>query len=171
MNNKRFDHSLKTEVREKIGGWVIIFLDFDGVLHPFPTRGADNLFSSLPVLWKLLDTLPEASVVITSSWREQNDLRTLTDLITANGGEHYRDRIIGVTPVAVSPDVILQGERQDEIEAWISANTFGSVRYVILDDIPDFFHPGCTQLYLANYETGLVDDDVPKIVEMIRDAE
>lgn len=146
---------------------VIIFLDFDGVLHPFPTNSATSLFSSLPVFWSLLEALPEASVVITSTWREHHDLRTLTDLITANGGEHHRDRIIGVTPNMEHPERILQGERQDEIEAWISANTFGSLRYVILDDIPDFFHPGCAQLYLTNYETGLVDDDVPKIIEML----
>ena len=149
---------------------VIIFLDFDGVLHPFPTRSSDGLFSALPIFWKLLDMLPEVSVVITSTWREHHDLSALTDLITANGGERHRDRIVGVTPVIGSPDVIFQGERQDEIEAWITKNAPGS-RYVILDDIPDFFHPGCTQLFLTNYETGLVDDDVPKIIEMIRDAE
>ena len=145
-----------------------IFLDFDGVLHAVPTR-RDGLFFALPVFWNLLDALPEAMVVISSSWREHYSLDVLIDMFTANGGEHFRDRIIGITPSLGEPEVIRQGERQDEIEAWIASNTSGPVRYAILDDIPDFFHSGCPRLYLTDFETGLVDNDIPKILEILRE--
>lgn len=54
---------------------MILFLDFDGVLHPFfPRRDRSDeenqLFGYLPRLEVVLREFPGWKVVITSSWRE-----------------------------------------------------------------------------------------------------
>ena len=68
----------------------IIFLDFDGVLHP------DGIakFSRLPVLERFLVEMPDAEVVVSSTWREDHTLDQLRDIFSPP----LRSRITGVTP-------------------------------------------------------------------------
>ena len=59
---------------------MILFLDFDGVLHP---EGEDHIFKGgvdfcfLPRLEALLREFPQVKIVISSSWREQLLYKTL----------------------------------------------------------------------------------------------
>ena len=46
---------------------MILFLDFDGVLHPQPNDGAQ--FSNAPRVWELLARHPEVSIVFSTGWR------------------------------------------------------------------------------------------------------
>jgi hypothetical protein len=48
---------------------MILFLDFDGVLHPAPQpgQGGEERFISLPLLEKVLRALPHVDVVISSA--------------------------------------------------------------------------------------------------------
>jgi hypothetical protein len=43
----------------------VVFLDFDGVLHP----GFSETFRHLPTFDRFLRTMPDTSVVISSDWR------------------------------------------------------------------------------------------------------
>ena len=40
---------------------MILFLDFDGVLHPLMRRGLD--FCRLPLLWEILRAAPDGSSI------------------------------------------------------------------------------------------------------------
>jgi len=76
---------------------VILFLDFDGVLHP---EGEDHIlnggadFCFLPRLEALLREFPHVNIVISSSWREQLLYETLLKPFSSD----IRDRILGATP-------------------------------------------------------------------------
>jgi hypothetical protein len=76
---------------------VILFLDFDGVLHP---EGEDHVlnggadFCFLPRLEALLREFPQVKIVISSSWREQLLYKTLLKPFSSD----IRARILGATP-------------------------------------------------------------------------
>jgi hypothetical protein len=122
----------------------VIFLDFDGVLHP----GFDNTFSRLSKFERLLRTMPEIDVVISSSWREGRSFEELRNIFNCN----LRHRIIGITPSFSSSN------RQSEIEHYCQEHNIAS--YLILDDSEELFSRSCKNLYLINHETGLTDEDI-----------
>lgn len=133
---------------------TILFLDFDGVLHPSPAGGM--VFCCLPHLWTILRARPEIAVVFSTSWRERFDPETMIDFVTSNGGEDLRDRFIGVTPV-----LGLSATREDECRAWLASHT--DQRWLALDDDAGQFSDRA-HLYLVDGQTGLTAADVHKIL-------
>ncbi|MBM5572502.1 MULTISPECIES: HAD domain-containing protein [Deefgea] len=122
----------------------IIFLDFDGVLHP----GFDNTFSQLPKFERLLRSVPDIEVVISSSWREGRAFQELKNIFNYK----LQHRIIGITPS------ISLSNRQIEIEHYCQEHLI--FNYLILDDSEELFSRNCKGLYLINHETGLTDEDI-----------
>lgn len=61
---------------------MILFLDFDGVLHPEydgQATPADVVFCHLPRFEAVMRDHPEVEIVISSMWREQFPLDALLD--------------------------------------------------------------------------------------------
>ena len=143
---------------------MILFLDFDGVLHPFPLKPPDRPFSAIGHLWAILERLPEATVVITSTWRERHAFPALVAMLRAQGGEHFAERFVGTTPMLEDGREYVPGVRQREVEAWLEANASEGRKYLILDDIDSYFDADCAQLFLVNGATGLTQDDVESVV-------
>lgn len=150
---------------------MILFLDFDGVLHPFPMGPNDSHLSATSPLWKVLDIVPDASVVIISTWRERYSFAELVRLLMAHGGERFASRFIGVTPIMESATDYVPGIRQREIESWLIDNAAEQEPYVILDDIQEYFDSTCKNLYLVDGVTGLTDDDVDAIALWFKSVE
>ena len=48
---------------------MILFLDFDGVLHPEPCDEDGEPFCNLPALEAILRDFPAVEIVISSMWR------------------------------------------------------------------------------------------------------
>lgn len=142
---------------------MILFLDFDGVLHPFPMGRSDAHFSSAQYLWKILDRFQEFSVVITSTWREQHTFEELLTTLSAQGGQRYAKRFVGVTPVLETSYEYIPGIRQKEIETWLQQNDLANCPYLILDDIESYFDSNCRNLYLVDGATGLTEEDIESI--------
>lgn len=119
---------------------MLLFLDFDGVLHPFFPRTdksdeENRHFSYLPRLEAWLRRHPDAEVVISSSWRRNHSLGELK----VHFSEDIRPRIIGTTPqkgTGMGP-----GARQDEIEAWLQQHGRTADPWVALDDMEELFRP------------------------------
>jgi hypothetical protein len=136
---------------------MIIFLDFDGVLHPEPCR-EEQFFCHLPKLEALLREFPAVRIVISSSWR--ND-RTLAEL-RAFFSPDIAAKIIGCTPHHRDlPDLVemigITYTRQAEIEGWM--RTFGPwEKWVALDDRAYWFRPFCANLIKCDAKTGITDD-------------
>lgn len=73
---------------------MILFLDFDGVLHPYPCK-PEQAFSAAPRLLAVLDDFPHVDVVVSSSWRLLRHSRAWLDVPEAlrerNHGPHAGD--------------------------------------------------------------------------------
>jgi hypothetical protein len=72
---------------------VIVFLDFDGVLHPFfPRRELadqeNQLLSFLPRFESVIRAFPFARIVIASDWRKRHSLAELREFFSPD----IRDR-------------------------------------------------------------------------------
>ncbi len=150
---------------------MVIFLDFDGVLHGEGVE-ADGLFRCTPHLWTILRAVPEARVVFSTSWREKHPLDELVEFATFGGGEDLAGRFIGVTPAVP----VLHGAgdyRRREIEclAWLEQNGMTRERWLALDDIAGWFTFPCPHLYLVHYESGLTATDAAAIIESQRQAQ
>jgi hypothetical protein len=112
----------------------VLFLDFDGVLHPKGAGGAAAHFSRRPLLEKLLLTAEclGVSVVVSSTWREAHSLARLRSFFCAE----LQGRIIGHTPVLEDTDV--EHLRYREIRAWLNQHP-EIRRWCALDDDRDGF--------------------------------
>jgi hypothetical protein len=140
----------------------ILFLDFDGVLHP---DGA-GLFSKLGLFEEYLSKMPEAEIVISSSWRETNSLEDLK----ANFSASLHGRIIGITPRL--DDGYDSGGRQREIEAFLKIARLNSSNssWVALDDTRLFFEDDCAFLVLTDPNQGFREIDGIALLEWYEKA-
>jgi hypothetical protein len=79
---------------------TILFLDFDGVLHPIQRSEPD--FCRLELLWKILRACPDVEVVFSTSWRKIYSPDEIIEFVTFGGGEDMAHRFIGSTPSIVT---------------------------------------------------------------------
>lgn len=141
----------------------IIFLDFDGVLHP------DGIakFSQLPVLERFLSEMPKAEIVVSSTWREDHSLDQLRGFFSP----HLRSRIVGVTPSL--DDGYELGGRQKEILSYLASEGLSdtSCRWIALDDIAMFFEDSCRNLVLTDSSTGFTEREGEELIAWYKRAE
>ncbi|PWF55503.1 HAD domain-containing protein [Massilia glaciei] len=113
---------------------MILFLDFDGVLHPEHEREptpADRVFCHLPRLETILRDFPRVEVVISSMWRHDY---TLTELRTRFSPD-IAARIIGATPLADYVEgKYVPARRENEILDWLALNLRDGDAWIALDD-------------------------------------
>ena len=134
---------------------MILFLDFDGVLHPKNCE-IDLFFCKTGYLWQLLDAIPELNVVFSTSWREQYSLSELVEMLCHDPDhECYRDRFISVTPVLKS-DI-----RGNECLQWLRDNLMADTRHLAVDDRADWFNENC---YIIDPAIGIEKADVENII-------
>ena len=151
---------------------MILFLDFDGVLHPVRPRapGAD-LFCRLPLLEAWLRKRPGVDVVISSSWREAHPL---DELVSYFAGD-LKGRVLGATPTITSDDWAqydgeqppLRFRRAVEIRRWRHQSPTPWRPWAALDDQPWLFPPFCEFLVACDGDTGLTSlnlDDVDAVL-------
>lgn len=130
---------------------MVIFLDFDGVLHPFfPRRDlpdAENqLFSFLPRLETVLRDFAEVKIVISSSWREHRPWAKVIHPFSPD----IAARIIGATPIMkgkVPPNP--NHPRYAEILDFLNKNGLSKERWVALDDDADIYPEDCQSLIVC----------------------
>jgi hypothetical protein len=120
----------------------VLFLDFDGVLHP--TDHGAILLSQLPTFESVVEN-HDCSIVISSSWRFHHDLVELKKHFSAP----IREQIIGVTGDAY----IGAFARFHEINAYVEYH--GIQNWRALDDFFWEFPQGCSNLIRCNPNTGL----------------
>lgn len=108
---------------------TILFLDFDGVLHPAGGISPARRFERLPLLEALLfePDCAHVEIVISSTWREAMPLARLRGLFP----ESLRGRVVDGTPQLDDPDV--EHPRYREIRAWLNRNP-GIAAWAALDD-------------------------------------
>lgn len=135
---------------------TVLFLDFDGVLHPKGGVGVDARLSRLPLLAALLaePAMAHVGVVIASTWREAYSLAKLRGLFPAT----LQSRILDVTPQL--DDVDSDYLRYREIRAWLNRHPQVN-RWAALDDAEDEFPPGKRgNAIFTNPSIGLTEEDL-----------
>jgi len=106
----------------------VVFLDFDGVLHP----GFSGTFAYRETFENIIREYPHIYIVISSSWR----LNAPIDYLQTYFSEDIAQRVVGKTP-----DMSGTHTRHGEIELF--AQYFDIEEWVVLDDekglFPDFY--------------------------------
>lgn len=125
---------------------MILFLDFDGVLHPF-SRPHGPL-TLVPHFERVMRDFPQVDIVISSTWREAYGLAQLRSFFS----DDIAARIVDVTPV-FSP-LTYQHVREIEIRSWLQGNGKGDEEWLAIDDTSSFFGPDCENLILVDGEIG-----------------
>lgn len=132
----------------------ILFLDFDGVLHPEHCHESKH-FCCLPVLEDALRHLPQWQVVITSTWRLQQSLDQLRSRFSAD----IAAKVIGDTSrfsaLVDVPSTLVSYEREAECHAWLRENDMSYLPWLAIDDRSWLYRPFCKSLFLVNGRTGL----------------
>lgn len=125
---------------------MIIFLDFDGVLHP--KHVPHGMFSLIDGFLELLDDFPLIQIVISSSWRSNMGLDAIQSMLGRHG---YK--VIGVTP-SIKGQVPNDFYRLAEIVAWLDASGHQD-NWLAIDDAEDEFPYGYPNLFLCDGLRGL----------------
>jgi hypothetical protein len=115
----------------------IIFLDIDGVLNPLTSkRDTSGRFGrqAFENFRLILDKLPEASVVITSTWRYHYTLPEMKEYFREVGIDPRR--IVDMAPDLRPNDGMIRHYpgRDEEIHAWLAQHP-DIENFAILDDV------------------------------------
>ena len=135
---------------------MILFLDFDGVLHPAVCAAEADLLCRRPPLESVLRDCAHVDIVISSTWRGSRTLAQLQALFSPDIGA----RIIGMTPLWQDiQDEASMGTyvRQAEIEAWLRQVGRVWEPWVALDDQPWLFRPFLPNLVRSDPATVLTE--------------
>ena len=140
---------------------MILFLDFDGVLHPVRSN-IDDIFCRTPLLEQfLIHEMPEWRIVLSTSWREPHSLDELLDFIP----ESLHHRILGTTvpdnhpgPREMDPLLFERSPRQAQILHYLQERGLENEPWLALDDDPSEFEPGAPQLVQCNPSHGITEE-------------
>ncbi|UOB05887.1 HAD domain-containing protein [Cupriavidus campinensis] len=130
---------------------MLLFLDFDGVMHPVGCS-VDRYFCHLDLVQDWLRRHPAIKVVISSSWRTAHPL----DEIQSYFAEDLGHRVIGTTPIGITKAGELPSyEREAGIEEFLARNSLTNTAWVAIDDQPHLFSPACDRLVVCDGAIGL----------------
>lgn len=147
--------SLTASVSRAESKHVVLFLDFDGVLHPDPCP-PQRLFEHAPRLATALAEFPATGVVLSTSWRTFLTCEQLVELLPAA----LRRHVLGVTPrfgEFAAPPALAPYRRHAECVQWVRAHGVDEAAWLALDDRPSWFAPYCENLIVCDSRQGFDD--------------
>ena len=139
-----------------------IFMDFDGVTHPW---GEVEDFRCLPLIEAVVRDYDEARIVIASDWRVLFSLSKLVSRFS----EDVRPRIAGATPHLIPKHGSeLHGLREREAMAWLAQHVpdVQSANWCALDDAPGNWLTR-SRLLLTDFKRGFTDEDAGALRRML----
>jgi hypothetical protein len=167
-----------------------IFLDFDGVLNTERYQvqlraegkpgmdGYGHIFdpSAVENLKMILDTVPDARIVVESSWKLEG-----LDRLRRMWKERKLPRVLfGATPDLFHEDLLEMNlsdpmsfsmmeamGKGGEIRTWLKKNADTECRYVILDDIPEFTGELAEHHILIDPWPGITEQDAIAAIELL----
>ena len=135
----------------------ILFLDFDGVLHPLGASKND-LFSRCSYLENFCSNF-SFEIVITSNWRITNTIDEMILRLPLN----MRGKVTGTTKVIQAK----KHKRFQEIKNYLEENKLHDVSWIALDDSYWEFPNFCSNLIRCNPNVGLTIAEQVKIVHWL----
>lgn len=144
----------------------VLFLDFDGVLHPEHCHESKH-FCRLPILEVALRQVPETIVVISSTWRLEQSLEDLRQRFSPD----IASMIQGVSPRYCSlkniQNTLVAYEREAECHAWLWTNNLPHCNWLAVDDRSWLYRPFCKSLFLVDGRDGLTEDAANQLVKRL----
>jgi hypothetical protein len=148
---------------------TVLFLDFDGVLHPDPCRDRSRLFEHAPRLAAALAPFDDLIVVLSTSWRNEVKLADLAQHLP----RPLRARLAGATGCFHSIDcapALVPYRRQAECQHWIDTERPGAP-WLALDDRASGFQPYCERLILTRSDIGLNESSLNRLCFALMQAQ
>lgn len=143
---------------------MILFLDFDGVLHPEPCYDDTQLFCHRELFESVIRECPDVEIVISSTWRHKRSLDEIRSLFSPRVSE----KIVGVTPnwadLLELQAVIGQYPRHVEVEGYLRQSGKPWQEWVALDDRGYWFKPFLRNLVRCDPAVGMT----PEIAESLK---
>jgi hypothetical protein len=137
----------------------ILFLDFDGVLHPLNSE-KENLFCKVHYLERALEGA-SLKIVITSNWRLTYNTQKMRELLPRSIGE----LVIGATEVINE----INHKRFIEIENYLSTHiNSSSIDWRAIDDSPQDFPTDCKNLICCNPISGMGSEEQIQIAKWLK---
>ncbi|PTD97075.1 HAD domain-containing protein [Pseudothauera lacus] len=139
-----------------------VFMDFDGVTHPW---GEVEDFRCLPLIESVVREFDEVRIVIASDWRM---LFSLSKLV-ARFAEDIRPRVVGATPhVIPKKGTELHGLREREAMLWLGQHEadVASAAWCALDDAPGNWLTR-SRLVLTDFKRGFNEEDAEVLRRML----
>jgi hypothetical protein len=156
---------MTTSTQQRITG-PVLFLDIDGVMNTTNSilRHKSNRVFTDESICCLQTIVAETgcSIVISSTWREDQQWKILPGVFSRNGLSGVLARIIDRTPILAPVD---GPTREDEIDCWLSTNSYVGP-YAILDDIA-FTDEHVCRLVQTSTEKGLTKHECERVLAML----
>ncbi len=146
---------------------MILFLDFDGVVHPEPSH-EKRAFTSLHLIEEVLREFESVEIVISSAWRlDYGSEMQAVDELKFKFSVDLQPRVAGVTPTIPSfdrldsADGLYLYQREAECLSWLRKNRPVWTDWVALDDRAYLFKPFCLNLIVIDGKVGFsrIDQD------------
>ncbi|HQQ63887.1 MAG TPA: HAD domain-containing protein [Pseudomonadales bacterium] len=132
----------------------IIFLDFDGVLHPADANKHEKFRpDAIQSVNRILDQL-DASIVLSTAWR--------MDYSTDKFNAWFNNRIIDTTPVH-DLDLKKENPRFHEVINFLKAHGWLHIPWIAIDD-KRIHYPKGSPAYITDHKIGLTKKDADTIV-------
>lgn len=132
----------------------LIFLDFDGVLHPLKAS-EHEMFKpeAIHSVNRILDDL-EANIVLSTAWR--------MDFSIEKFNAWFKNRIIDSTPVHTL-NLQKENTRFHEIMDFLKCSEFLNVPWIAIDDKRAHF-PLSSPAYITDAKIGITNEDADNII-------
>ena len=128
---------------------MILFLDFDGVLHTWGSP-RDEFFCYLPRLEAVLREYKHVQVVVSSDWRFSHSLEELK----AKFSPDIAERVIGKTPSLMQRRAAYEGLRRREATKFLNDNKLDQTLWCALDDLQELWEPIDRRIIVCPNEFG-----------------
>ncbi len=141
---------------------MLLFLDFDGVLHGL----GEPPFVRLPRLESVLRDHPRVEVVLSTSWRETYSLEKLKALFSSD----MRERVIGQTPVINDPYTSADYRRHHryrEVVLYLEQEQMNKRPWLALEDDRRNFPENHPNVVWCSDTTGLDDAAEARLRELL----
>jgi len=135
---------------------ALLFLDFDGVLHPVRSDKADH-FCMLENFEAVMREFPGVRIVIASTWRQAYPFAYLKSLFSVD----IAARIIGKTP-----DWEEDGDehvRFKEIRHFLKQPSMAEMEWIAVDDSDFEFPESCRNVLLCDPQCGFDSEMAGKL--------
>ncbi|MFP5382592.1 MAG: HAD domain-containing protein [Gammaproteobacteria bacterium] len=134
----------------------IVFLDFDGVLHPLEARDHERFKpDAIRSVNSILDELG-ANIVLSTAWR--------IDFGIEKFNPWFKGRILGATPIQ-ELNLKLENPRFHEVMAFLRHREWLNVPWIAIDDKRGHF-PVWSPAYITDPKTGITARDVEYIIQI-----